>query len=219
MSSKEVQVDVTALAVVGRQGDEEYARLQREIEALRLENAGLQTLADTDPLTGLANRRGLAGSWQHEQARAQRYGYPCSVLAIDLDQFKQINDRCGHLTGDRVLGAVARLLLASVRAEDLVARVGGDEFLVLLPQADHLTAQTIAERVQTALGQPDAPADPGGWTLSIGIACSPPTPRHSLFTAADRALYRAKERGRNQIASWDSGAIDPHLAHHRQANR
>jgi len=124
-------------------------------------------------LTGLANRRGLAGSWQHEQARAQRYGYPCSVLAIDLDQFKQINDRCGHLTGDRVLGAVARLLLASVRAEDLVARVGGDEFLVLLPQADHLTAQTIAERVQTALGQLDAPADPGGWTLSIGIACSP----------------------------------------------
>ncbi len=199
-------MDSTALAARRRRGEKGYARLQRDIAALRRENARLQTLAGTDPLTGLANRRGLAAVWQHEQARARRHAYPCSVLAIDLDHFKQINDRWGHAGGDRALAAVARLLLASVRGEDLVARVGGDEFFVLLPQADDATAWTIAKRVQTALRQPDVAPDSGGWTLSIGIAGTRATPDGELFAAADRALYCAKERGRNQIASWEGDA-------------
>ena len=122
-------------------------------------NVALAACAATDPLTGLANR----------------HGAPCSVLAADLDHFKQLNDARGHLAGDQVLRAVARVLAASVRAQDLVARTGGDEFLVLLPEADLATATAIAARVQTALGQADLPGQPGGCTLSSSVACSPPT--------------------------------------------
>lgn len=122
-------------------------------------NVALAACAATDPLTGLANR----------------HGAPCSVLAADLDHFKQLNDARGHLAGDQVLRAVARVLAASVRAQDLVARTGGDEFLVLLPEADLATATAIAARVQTALRQADLPGQPGGCTLSSSVACSPPT--------------------------------------------
>ena len=196
-------MDAAAQLAAGRLPRSERERLHREIAALQRENAALAACAATDPLTGLANRRGLAIAWQHEQARCQRHGAPCSVLAADLDHFKQLNDARGHLAGDQVLRTVARVLVASVRAQDLVVRMGGDEFLVLLPEADLATATAIAERVQTALRQAALPSRPGGCTLSSGVACSPPTPYQELFAAADRALYRAKQQGRQRSARWD----------------
>jgi diguanylate cyclase (GGDEF)-like protein len=180
------------------------ARLRRENRALRRRVAALEVLATTDPLTGLANRRGLAEAWRRERALARRQAAPCSVLAIDLDHFKRINGRYGHPGGDRVLRAVAASLTASVRAEDLVARVGGDEFLVLVPHADLATAKAVAERVQAALRQMTLPPAPGvRCTASIGAACRPPAGADELFAAADRALYRAKQRGRDRLVLGD----------------
>lgn len=193
---------------VGRQADEvqqlraERDDLRRRLADLQQQNARLWALALEDPLTGLANRRGLAAVWAHELARSRRYGYPCSVIALDLDRFKRVNDAGGHDAGDRMLRLVARLLAAGVRAEDLVARTGGEEFTIILPHADLAVARAVAERVRRAVAAAQPAADLGPCTLSAGIACSRLTPHAALLPAADRALYRAKANGRDRIEVW-----------------
>jgi len=173
-----------------------------DLAALRQDNAALWSLALADPLTGLANRRALDLVWPREVARAERHGAPCCVLAADLDHFKQINDRTGHAMGDRVLGAVAGVLTATVRAEDFVARVGGEEFTILLPQTDLPAAVAVAERLRVAVAAIDLSPGPAGCTLSIGLACSRLTPLPALLLAADRALYQAKAHGRDRVEVW-----------------
>ena len=194
-------------------GEVQYLRaerdqLQGDLAALREEYAHVWALAREDPLTRLANRRTLACVWAQEVARSRRYGYPCSVIATDLDHFKQVNDRYGHAAGDQVLVTVARLLVASVRTEDLVARVGGEEFTILLPHADLPDALAVAERVRQAVAAADFTPVPGGCTLSAGLACSERTPNTMLLQAADRALYQAKAQGRDRVAVW-SGPLTP----------
>jgi len=186
----------------------ERDQLQHELASLRQENAHLWTLALEDPLTGLANRRGLAEAWAHEAARSQRYGYACSVIAADLDRFKQVNDRYGHDAGDRVLVAIARLFTAHVRTHDIVARVGGEEFTIILGHADLPDALAVAERVCTAVATADLVPAPGTCTLSVGLACSRLTPHADMLQAADRALYEAKLQGRNRVAVWP-GPLTP----------
>ncbi|HEY8741876.1 MAG TPA: GGDEF domain-containing protein [Chloroflexota bacterium] len=203
IAARQVQVAETArlaaaLGEVTAQRDD----LQRQLAKVRQQNAQLWALALEDPLTGLANRRGLAAVWAHELARSRRYGYPCSVIALDLDRFKLVNDAYGHDEGDRVLCRAARQLTAAVRADDLVARTGGEEFTIILSRADLTAALAVAERVRQALAVADLAPDLGACTFSAGVACSRLTPHAALLPAADRALYRAKANGRDRVEVW-----------------
>ncbi|MBF6988042.1 diguanylate cyclase [Cupriavidus sp. IK-TO18] len=189
----------------------------------------LQELAQQDPLTGLANRRHFRASFGREARRQQRGGTALSVLLIDIDFFKKVNDRWGHASGDRVLGALAQALHGTLRGFDLPARLGGEEFAVMLPQTGLADAVRIAERLREAIAgcavaaEPEAEpesdpalhaADAGTsgpervirFTVSIGVAESPadaPLALDALLAIADRRLYDAKTHGRNRVVSDD----------------
>ena len=158
-------------------------------------NRQLAKLASRDPLTGLANLRRFHAGLTAVLTQAR----PSSLIIGDLDHFKRVNDQHGHLEGDHVLVAVAAALSRSVRENDLVARIGGEEFAILLPGADLAVATTIAERMRRTVE-----ALPCAVTISLGVALYPdhavlPT---ALVKAADDATYRAKLAGRNQVAIW-----------------
>ncbi len=160
-------------------------------------------LATHDPLTGLLNRRQFSELVATEAARGQRRE-PRTVLAIlDVDHFKQINDRFGHVEGDQVLRQLAEILRSMVRAGDVLARIGGEEFAVLMTDTDIEQARQFAERVREAVS--NAHFTPGNetqtMTVSLGLAASSSTRRDTsdLMRAADRALYTAKETGRNRV--------------------
>lgn len=161
----------------------------------------LQVLAATDPLTGLLNRRSMDGLLRQSVA-ARR---PATLLLADIDKFKRINDELGHDAGDQVLAAVGRMLQASVREEDHVARWGGEEFLVLLPGSDTADATRVAERIRRQIPGCWHGREGRGLTISIGIATlqSRDTP-HSLIRRADRALLLAKRGGRDRIIDEDT---------------
>lgn len=160
------------------------------IDNLRLFERALG-LSRTDPLTGLGNRRELEARLALLTERAQRSAQPLGLVICDVDHFKRINDEDGHQAGDELLRRLARVLARSVRSEDSIGRFGGDEFVLLLPEADADTVRRIVHR----LGR-EARAD--GLSISIGAAVQPAdgTTQEELFAAADRALYRSKHAGR-----------------------
>jgi diguanylate cyclase (GGDEF)-like protein len=204
---------MAVLVLGGRISEKPYGRPELELAgtlsfaaAIALKNAELveqlHSAATTDELTGLYNRRALEERLAAEISRGLRHQLHTSVLLLDLDRFKVINDTMGHAAGDRLLVLVANLLRQQARALDVVGRLGGDEFLVVLPMTKPTEAQVFVGRVQTTLEQL-ARAHPefGQCTLSIGIA---EAPRHgstvgALLAAADTALYRAKRGGRNTV--------------------
>jgi diguanylate cyclase (GGDEF)-like protein len=153
--------------------------------------------ARVDPLTGIANRRGLEEILTAEIARARRFEHPLGIILLDLDRFKETNDLFGHAAGDRVLRAVGRLLASSARRGDTVARLGGEEFVVVLPETEVDGARRLAERLRLEV---EAQAVEGmRASASCGVATMLPDDTvESLLAAADRALYRAKESGRNR---------------------
>jgi len=157
----------------------------------------VRRLSITDPLTGLFNRRHFGRRLSEETKRAQRYGHAASVLYVDIDRLKTINDDFGHKAGDGALVAVSRALLDNVRNIDVVARIGGDEFAVLLPETSAAQASTLSQRVLTEVAwQGDLRAS--GLTISIGIAelnGATDVEADDLLVAADDALYRAKAAG------------------------
>lgn len=163
----------------------------------------LHRSAVTDELTGLANRRWFLKALDTEVARAERSGSPLSVAVLDLDRFKAINDRHGHAGGDAVLRGFAEIASAAMRAGDLVARLGGEEFAVLMPDTDPGQAAHACERLRAAIAEAqfrDPEGTPISATVSGGIALLVPgEARDRLVTRADAALYRAKEEGRNQL--------------------
>ena len=156
--------------------------------------------AQTDPLTGLANRRALRQALERELARAERYGHPCAVLVLEIDRFKQVNDRFGHLQGDEALRKVAATLRGSCRATDVLVRFGGDEFVVVMPFTPVDEGRRVGERIRRDVEEFTLLR---GFhlTLSAGLAVFPEDARGSraLIEAADQAMYRVKQRGGNGI--------------------
>ena len=168
------------------------SQLEHQRDRQRAEHA--ETLAMTDSLTGLANHRAFRIRLEEELARSGRHKSPISLLAIDIDSFKSVNDTYGHAGGNDVLCALADVLRTAARAEDVPARLGGDEFAVLLPHTDAAGAAALAARVAKDFRRTtrdlDLPA-----TVSVGVSSSLATARRSLLAAADQALYRCKQRG------------------------
>ncbi len=167
----------------------------------------LYEAAVRDPLTGLFNRRYLDERMAAEYAFAARHGSPLSVLIADIDHFKKVNDRFGHGAGDEVLRHVSAQLLRSVRIEDVAARIGGEEFAVILRGIGPQNALQCGERLRHAVDRAPAPSKDGPLpiTVSIGVATfdtvTPWPGAVALLEAADRGLYRAKEGGRNRCAT------------------
>lgn len=164
----------------------------------------LQRMATYDMLTGVYNRQSLEKAASTEVERALRYGHPLSVLVIDIDHFKSVNDTQGHAGGDSVLRAFAQLLSAHTRQPDTVARYGGEEFVVLLPELDLENALQLAERLRDKIAQTPMAGDDTSRlyiTVSIGVSTLPEHGEDfgNLFKAADRALYQAKFAGRNRV--------------------
>lgn len=195
-----------------------YLLAQREQalqDALQVSHEQLARMARTDALTEVANRRHaedfLAQSWAHAQQRQTSM----ALVMIDIDHFKRYNDHHGHLSGDRCLQAVARALTAcSRRAGDLVARLGGEEFVLIMSDIDHASALNVAQRIQAsvqALGWPHA-GSPGlpVVTVSVGVASMRPRPGCEallLLKRADDALYAAKAQGRNRVCEMDGEGV------------
>lgn len=176
----------------------------------------LETAAMTDAKTGMLNAVAWEQLAKRELSRAAREDYPVALLIIDVDRFKLVNDRYGHLVGDTVLRAIGRSLGASMREYDTVGRFGGEEFVAVLPEADEAAALIVAERVRSHVNELRVsdlveglePVEDDLLAVSIGVACVPADGRElpELLHAADRALYRAKANGRNQVQLAHRGA-------------
>lgn len=203
----ELQARVAAALRMKRLQDElieknkELAGKNQEYQVLLKQ---FQTLAITDPVTGLFNRRYLQEVLNQEFSRAQRYCTPFSCLLIDVDEFKQVNDRFGHEAGDKVLEELGKIILMEIRKVDLAARYGGDEFAVLLPESLREDAAQVAQRILERVGGTTFPilAKKHRVTVSIGVAGFPdPELRDArqAILAADFALYRAKRSGGNRV--------------------
>jgi diguanylate cyclase (GGDEF)-like protein len=188
------------------QAESELAGTLAFAAAIALKNAQLvgqlQSAAATDPLTGLGNRRAMEDRLASELSRTHRYQIRTSVVMIDVDRFKLVNDTQGHATGDQLLVEIGRILKRQCRALDAVGRMGGDEFLVILPMTSAEESRNFVNRVQRAVGQLDhVYPEFGSPSLSMGIAEAPSHGREAeqLLGAADAALYRAKRAGRNTV--------------------
>ena len=157
----------------------------------------LAELSVTDELTSLANRRSLSQRLEEEARRSARTGRPFALLMVDLDHFKEVNDRHGHQVGDSVLQQCARTLKENVRGTDFVARYGGEEFCVVLPETSLQGAQHVAEKLREAVANLPHPVP----TISVGVAVwQPQVSADELLGQADEALYHAKQRGRDRVA-------------------
>jgi diguanylate cyclase (GGDEF)-like protein len=185
----------------------------------------VQRLASEDELTRLLNRRAFVEQMTHELARCRRYGYPLSVVMLDVDHFKSVNDHYGHASGDTVLAHVGATLRQVVRTTDLVARWGGEEFVVAFTSTPLGGAAVVAERIRHALESASVEA-PSGEKLSVtaSLGASSLQPGDSVDTVldrADRAMYQAKQQGRNRVVSASEveseaavlADIQPTLAH------
>ena len=166
---------------------------------LRKLNAALLHLSNTDNLTGLANRQMLSGCMAEAMIRSHQYAFPFSVLLLDVDNFKKVNDTFGHLAGDAVLQAVSSIAVRELRPQDTPGRWGGEEFLVLLPQTGAAEAVKLAEMLRSRVGEYEF-AEGLHCTVSIGMAemQASDTP-DTLIHRADTALYRAKNEGKNRV--------------------
>lgn len=197
------------LAALGRAFNTMAVRIQSNNEELR-------ALAVTDPLTSVLNRRGFMQRAAVEVARCRRNGRPLSVLALDIDHFKAVNDTYGHDSGDAVLRQVAARLVGGLRPSDVVGRLGGEEFAIILPETPADAAVTLAERLRAEIAATpcQGPGSPIPVTASLGVACvdeAPPAGERAfeaLLKQADEALYAAKANGRNRVERAGGAASD-----------
>jgi diguanylate cyclase (GGDEF)-like protein len=170
----------------------------------------LSNLATQDPLTRLLNRRGLDDALQVSRAQAARRSLPTSAIMVDIDHFKQVNDSFGHEIGDQVLRQVADIITRLCRSSDVIARTGGEEFLLVLPETDLDSARILAERIREAIGERPLLVDSQriGITVSLGVSSVVGDLNlDELSLEADRAMYLAKRGGRNRVASVEHRPI------------
>lgn len=191
--------------------DRDLLTLFAQQATLAIQNAQLlaeaQRLATTDPLTELANRRSFFDLAQREFERARRYGHALSIMMLDIDHFKQVNDTYGHMAGDQVLRTLAWHCQAVLRAIDIIGRYGGEEIVMLLPDTDDIGAHRVAERLRRHPAQTEIPTNSGDMriTVSVGVATTDDATTitlERLIDQADQALYVAKQAGRNRVRVW-----------------
>lgn len=169
-----------------------------DFAAIAIEKAyyyrALKRIAEIDPLTGIHNRRSFQRVFYREVERCKRYKQPMSLLMMDIDKFKQINDRFGHVAGDKVLKTFAEILEASVRGVDYVVRYGGDEFLVLMPNTNKEAAETVRSRIQAGLDRHNGSGTELPFHVSIGLHSAQPEQAEDLLFGSDIDLYKQKGR-------------------------
>jgi diguanylate cyclase (GGDEF)-like protein len=177
--------------------------LERDARRDFYQRALIYQLAVSDPMTGTFNRRSFLEHVARELERAQRYGGALALLLLDIDHFKNVNDTYGHATGDAALYTLVRVCAATLRQSDLIGRMGGEEFAVLLPETDLTTAVAVAERLRARLAETPISAGEASFscTVSIGVAAPQPGDRapDALLARADARMYQAKQRGRNMV--------------------
>uniref|UniRef100_UPI0035AE8E56 sensor domain-containing diguanylate cyclase n=1 Tax=Chitinimonas sp. TaxID=1934313 RepID=UPI0035AE8E56 len=198
-----------------------YTRLNEQHAKLTAVEAEMRRLATTDALTGIPNRRQFISALGQEARRSRRNGRPLSVIMADIDHFKRVNDTFGHAAGDLVLTRVARLLQGNKRSADIVGRLGGEEFAVLLPETEVAQAAEVADRLRVLIANEQILFDgaPIPVTISFGCAAiapiqeglSEPASIEAVLQAADRALYQAKNAGRNRTAWVRDGQDEIYL--------
>jgi hemerythrin len=184
------------------------ARVKERTLALTIANQQLEELANTDTLTGLPNRRYAMRSFAREWDAGQRDGTPLACMVIDADGFKVINDTYGHDAGDEVLRALSKQLQHAVRTDDIVCRLGGDEFLIICAGTPMEGALKLAETIRREVAALHVPAGAGEWrgSISVGVAAKTfaMTGLDELLKAADLGLYVAKRNGRNRVATAEA---------------
>jgi two-component system, cell cycle response regulator len=179
-------------------------RIKRLADELEKVNKELAELATVDPLTQVANRRAVESRLVHEFQRARRYKHPFTCILIDIDHFKAVNDNYGHPVGDKVLIEVAAAIRQSTRNTDMVARFGGEEFIVLAPETASPAGELVADRIRRSVVQRTSSKSDKGLpavTASLGVASTElaVATETELVARADQALYRAKHEGRNRV--------------------
>ncbi|MCR5876701.1 GGDEF domain-containing protein [Phenylobacterium sp. J426] len=195
-----ISIDVQPM---GGEGGRGRIWLLRDVTLSRRREAELANLAASDPLTGLANRRGFMAEARAAAQACRAAGHPLTLLMIDLDHFKLVNDTYGHPTGDRVLRVVADRCRAALREDDLLGRLGGEEFAVLLPRTDHVEGSAIAERLRQAISTSPVAVDNLALTMRISVGgatrADGDVQLDALLAQADVALYMAKRSGRDRV--------------------
>ena len=197
-------MDINIVPIFNEQGQLAYfAAIERDLTEHKMLQSRLEILASTDALTGLPNRQAFTGKANKEFSRSNRYSRPLSLVMIDVDHFKSINDQYGHAAGDHVLTNVGRILGDGLRDSDVLARIGGEEFVLLLPDTPMINAEYVAERMRlgleaTAIKYQDQELN---ITASFGVAAISPKDEtlEQMLARADQAMYEAKNKGRNRV--------------------
>jgi diguanylate cyclase (GGDEF)-like protein len=199
--------DAALRAVLEKLAPEDRAVVEGALERAEKTESELRFLADHDSLTGLLNRRRFRAELDQYVSFTARYGGRGAVMVIDIDGLKEVNDKLGHQAGDRLIRSVAEILRARVRATDLVARLSGDEFAVLMPQSDTAGALQLGEdlRAQVAEGfPPSSEIVPASISVGIAMFGGQGARSEGVLLAADQAMYEAKQNGRNRIMLFDA---------------
>ena len=177
------------------------------IRQLRLAHELLENLSQEDYLTGVYNRRHLEMTASKEFSLGRRHDFPVSIMIMDLDRFKQINDTYGHLVGDQVLIELTQCVYEMIRQTDIFGRYGGEEFVLFMPHTALEDALMLAERIRQAVADRSFESDSGTLNVTISLGVATMTPKtntlEDLILNADLALYRAKEQGRNRVEVYD----------------
>jgi len=197
-------MDINIVPIFNEQGQLAYfAAIERDLTEHKMLQARLEILASTDALTGLPNRQAFTGRANKEFSRSNRYSRPLSLIMIDVDHFKSINDQYGHAAGDHVLTNVGRILGDGLRDSDVLARIGGEEFVLLLPDTPMINAEYVAERMRLGLEVTPIKYQDLELTItaSFGVASisSQDETLDQMLARADQAMYEAKNKGRNQV--------------------
>ena len=206
-SGNELWLDINMVPLFDENGQlTYYAAIERDLTEHKKLQSQLESMATIDSLTGLANRQAFLQRAKNEFNRARRYSRPLSVVMIDIDHFKSINDQYGHATGDEVLRQTAMICQSSLRGSDLMGRVGGEEFVLLLPDTPHTNAFHVAERMRAHLYETPIELENDAHlkiTASFGVASLREADNDfdTVLERADEAMYLAKHGGRNQVKS------------------